>query len=107
MDQYIYNADVYCQECAKKIKANSTNRPLDPSDETSYDSDVYPKGPYSNQESDAPEHCAGCGIFLENPLTSEGYDYLREKIAEYDSECRGVPEIIKQWREFYSEAWPV
>jgi hypothetical protein len=105
MEFYIYQADVYCKPCADKIKAASTNRPLHPEDESSYDSDVYPKGPYENQESDTPDHCAGCRMFLENPLTQAGYDYLREKVAEYDNDSRGVPEVIQQWREFYPEAW--
>src|SRR5208282_6160283 len=84
MEQYIYRADVWCHNCAEKIKlsqAASTNRPPNPEDETSYDSDVWPKGPYEDQESDSPEHCAGCGLFLENPLTQAGYRYVQMETA--------------------------
>ncbi len=48
--------------------------------ESDYDSDEHPKGPYSDGggESDSPQHCASCGTFLENPLTDEGVEYVRE-----------------------------
>lgn len=105
MEFYVYAADVWCTECAEKIKAESTNKPLQPEDETSYDSDMYPKGPYSEEETDVPEHCAGCKVFLENPLTQAGYDYLREKVAEYVDNGHGMPDVINEWREFYPEAW--
>src|SRR5208282_3297009 len=93
MEQYIYRADVWCHNCAEKIKlsqAASTNRPPNPEDETSYDSDVWPKGPYEDQESDSPEHCAGCGLFLENPLTQAGYRYVQEKLNEYGAKLPDV-----------------
>jgi hypothetical protein len=57
-------------------------------DQSSYDSDEYPKGPYPDGggEADTPQHCDHCHCFLENPLTSDGYDYVREKQnAEWDS----------------------
>ena len=51
------------------------------------DSDEYPCGPYADGggESDTPSHCGACGEFLENPLTSHGYEYVREVAsAEWD-----------------------
>lgn len=60
----------------------------DISDESSYDSDEWPKGPYPDGggEADTPQHCAGCHEFLENPLTSDGYEYVRENPRdEWDS----------------------
>jgi|SRR5208282_5912783 len=101
MEQYIYRADVWCHNCAEKIKlsqAASTNRPPNPEDETSYDSDVWPKGPYEDQESDSPEHCAGCGLFLENPLTQAGYRYVQEKLNEYGAK---LPDVAQEWADFY------
>ena len=51
-------------------------------DENDYDSDDLPKGPYSNGggEADTPQHCDGCGAFLENPLTGDGVP-LRQREA--------------------------
>lgn len=43
MDAYIYNADIYCEECGEAIRTRLTC-PGDPDDERSYDSDKYPKG---------------------------------------------------------------
>ncbi len=44
------------------------------------DSGEYPCGPYADGggESDTPSHCGGCQEFLENPLTADGYQYVRE-----------------------------
>lgn len=61
---------------------------VDDSDESSYDSGEFPKGPYGNGggESDTPQHCGGCHEFLENPLTSAGYRYIRENYRpQWDS----------------------
>jgi hypothetical protein len=130
MNAYVYQADLWCEECAEEIMArlDSTIRETaeaevdieierlekslgidlsdspkmrerlvnkrakaighDLEDESSYDSDEYPKGPYPNGggESDSPQHCADCREFLENPLTSDGYDYVREnQNDEWDS----------------------
>lgn len=103
MNAYIYQADIYCEECAREIKARLRKKieakldakidainaaTPDTNDESFYDSDEYPKGPYGNGggESDTPQHCARCKEFLENPLTSDGYAYVQEaKKAEWDS----------------------
>ena len=92
-DAYIYCADLYCEDCARAIKADRQSAafqgtrflPSDPNDESSYDSDDYPKGPYDDGggESDGPQCCGGCGEFLENPLTGDGYRYLLEMLAQY------------------------
>jgi hypothetical protein len=44
--------------------------PADPTAEHTYDSDKFPKGPLADGggESDCPQHCDTCGVFLENPL---------------------------------------
>jgi hypothetical protein len=87
MDAYMYQADLYCEECGEKIKADlkaTCAVPENPSDEATFDSDDYPKGPFPDGggESDCPQHCGGCGVFLENPLTSDGYNYVEEAIQE-------------------------
>jgi hypothetical protein len=105
--EYIYQADTYCERCANEIKKElslSGNVPAN-LDETQYDSDAYPKGPYYGQEADSPEHCAKCGVFLENPLTQAGYEYLREMIREHQVNGRGKDEVIQEWTDFYPEAF--
>lgn len=106
MGQYIFQADVYCEHCGDMLKHKldaQGEAPEDMSDEYSFDSDVYPKGPFYEQESDGPEHCANCGKFLENPLTTEGYKYLNQMIAEHEEGGQGNDEVIEEWKEFYPE----
>jgi hypothetical protein len=104
--QYIYQAEPYCEMCGEAIREKldaAGEAPEKPSDEYSYDSDYYPKGPYFDQESDAPEHCARCGVFLENPLTTEGYRYLNSMITEAEDTGAGNDEVIEEWKAFYPE----
>lgn len=107
MDAYIYQADLYCADCTKSIKARVAkegNVPPNPDIEDSFDSDTYPKGPYADGggESDSPSHCAGCGVFLENSLTTDGENYVRERIQEDANSRRTHNDTIRTWREFYS-----
>jgi hypothetical protein len=91
MKAYIYQADIYCEDCGQAIKTEldkAGKTPADPDDEYTFDSDEYPKGPYSDGggEADSPQHCADCHTFLENPLTSDGREYVRENSRpEWDS----------------------
>lgn len=108
MNTYIYQAALFCETCEKAICREldaSGNAPSDPSDEYSYDSDVYPKGPYPDGggEADSPNHCADCGVFLENPLTEEGYNYVIERVKDcYQSRHpSGNSEVVAEWRAFY------
>ena len=100
MQSYIYRAELWCEECAQQIIVKTPQTAgLDPSNESSWDSDDYPKGPYPNGggESDSPQHCAGCGLFLENPLTEDGRRYVREALTLPTSN----PAILAQWSAFY------
>lgn len=76
---YIYQADVYCDDCGLEIRKQlAVSAPTDPLDHHSYDSDDYPKeARVEHEESDCPQHCGKCGEFLQNPLTSDGYRYVQ------------------------------
>ncbi len=102
MNVYMYAAALYCADCGESIRQTldrEGKRPADPGDESSYDSDQYPKGPFGDGggESDSPCHCGACGRFLENPLTPDGVDYVRDAIASGD----GAPDVLATWRAFY------
>lgn len=86
MEAWIYQADLYCDDCARAIRARldaaaDAEEAGSPDDG---DSGSYPQGPYADGggEADCPQHCGGCGVFLENPLTSEGHEYVCEAVAE-------------------------
>lgn len=81
---YIYQADAYCGTCGDAICQSLTAQnkaPKDTMDHASFDSDDFPKSAdVCGEESDNPEHCATCGEFLRNPLTSAGYAYVTKAI---------------------------
>jgi hypothetical protein len=85
MQVYMYQAALYCEACGEAIRERLTaegKAPSNPEDEHSFDSGDFPKGPYpeGGGEADCPQHCDACGLFLENALTADGLDYVREAI---------------------------
>lgn len=124
MNAYIYQAALWCEDCAREIRERLTaegKAPEDPSDETSFDSDAFPKGPFPDGggEADTPQHCDGgetccnaeslfdgtkVGAFLENDLTDEGMEYVREAVRDASSKtgCRaGASVALELWGPFY------
>lgn len=108
MEAYIYQAALLCEDCGittRRSIIEADNAPDDPSDESTYDSDDFPKGPYADGggEADCPQHCDQCGVFLENPLTQEGYKYIREEIAANVQQPNFSGSTAKEWLDFYGE----
>jgi hypothetical protein len=111
IDYYVYNADVYCPACAGEIRRRidtQVPKPLIDRD----DSEDYPQGPYSGDESDVPQHCgshADCleaivlsnglkiGKFLENTLTDEGVKWVKQAAKNR----RGDNEVMNLWTNYY------
>lgn len=105
MNAYVYQSALYCEECISEIKLDlPVPEGCDPDDERTYDSEDYPKGPYPDGggEADSPQHCDGCQLFLENPLTRDGAEYVAEQIAE-DAEriFRASDKPSAEWFKFY------
>lgn len=103
MDVYVYQAAFLCGDCGEDTRRENGERgqaPENPEDEWSYDSDEYPKGPYADGggEADTPQHCDHCGLFLENPLTTDGVRYVREAL-----ELGGDADVLATWRAFYTD----
>jgi hypothetical protein len=98
MNAYIFNADIYCTDCANEMIDECRERGID--DDGDSDSNTYPQGPYPNGggEADCPQHCGSCHAFLENPLTGDGDDYVLSAIAD-DPERENA--VTQQWCEFY------
>ena len=111
MNVYIYQAALYCEHCGNEIRQSLTDEgkaPANPDDESTYDSDDFPKGPYSDGggEADCPQHCDGCNCHLDNPLTGDGELYVTEQILEYLTTGDKCESTIEQWRNFYPECEP-
>ncbi len=122
MDVYVYQAALWCKDCGrairKRLKAEG-KAPEDPDDEGSYDSGDYPKGPYPDGggDADSPQYCGAgedcinadeawrggkmtkVGAFLENPLTEDGYEYVREAVERHRETGEGL--VAEEWAEFY------
>lgn len=127
MKAYVYQAALYCEDCGKQIcdqldRAEKT--PDDVNNESSYDSDDYPKGPYGSGggEADCPQHCDNgdtclnaenlvdscqfsssnptgeyqIGVWLGNPLTAEGLKYTVQAILEGG-------DVAELWGQYYED----
>lgn len=125
MNAYIYRAALWCEPCITQVKAE-TAKPahVNESNEHTYDSDEWPKGPYGDGggEADRPQHCDACRVFLENPLTPDGYAFLRAE-TDYESDVEDGDseytlatrlaaklremgqDVLAQWVDFYPEAF--
>lgn len=94
---FIYSAALYCAPCGEAIAEEHDKRSgRGPWCE---DSNYYPQGPYPDGggEADSPQHCDSCGRFLENSLTGDGIEYVRESMAD------GPPDSVARtvWAPFY------
>lgn len=102
---YIYRAALLCEPCALKIRRALFDSHPEWKKPGTYtiDSDRYPHGPYPNGggEADTPQHCDECRAFLENPLTDNGRDYVRDAIMMHARSGCGNPEVLAQWAERY------
>lgn len=92
-DAFAYRAALYCADCAQEIRDMITPSPRDRDD-----SEQWPQGPYPDGggEADCPQHCDGCGLFLENPLTDDGAEYVESKAAEFDAPDSSWAEIAER-----------
>jgi hypothetical protein len=107
---YMFQAALLCAECGLAQRGTLTvhgKRPTDLADESSYDSDQFPKGPYPDGggEADSPQHCDHCGTFLNNPLTPDGVEAVSNMFTEYMRTGRGNESALREWKEAYPEAW--
>jgi hypothetical protein len=126
MDAYIYKAALWCGPCVIKAlvaagKAAPGAMDMPPAkaleqivsangftSESDYDSDDLPKGPYPDGggEADTPQHCDGCGEFLENPLTGDGLIYVEDAIRDCltTTKLSGASNVaIFEWADFYKD----
>jgi len=123
MNVYMYQAALWCQDCGEALRealVEEGKAPQDPEDESSYDSDDFPKGPFADGggEADVPQHCDAneecinaitlfdgrkIGAFLENDLTSDGEDYVKEAVADAEVEKREGSVALEVWKDFYDQ----
>lgn len=92
MNAYVYDGDLLCEDCAGKFIEE-----IGPNAEKTTDPNEYPQGPIPDGggESDYPQHCDDCGVFLKNPLTANGFEYVYEAAAEE------ITETVCEWLDYY------
>lgn len=118
---FIYNADIYCDDCGQKIcdELKAANKaPADTSNESLWDSDDYPK--YAEPEAtDTPQHC-GCGskcinrfrVGAKGNIVKTGGtlvgDLITEELTSYgvqyvvEANDRGNP-LARYWANVFDE----
>ena len=104
MQAFIFNAAVFCEDCGVKAGEELSQRSI----ADNGDSDTYPQGPYEDGggEADTPNHCDYCDVFLENPLTEDGNEYVREayeseRCTRNQSKSRRGIENTQLWANHY------
>ena len=94
---YVYQAALLCEGCGEAERESldaGGDGPEDPDDESTYDSDDYPKGPTEEGESDTPSHCDHCHVFLSN----DGNDNPRRCFVAVHPEHGIVAVVDEEYR---------
>jgi hypothetical protein len=108
MNVYIFQAALLCESCGKatadqlRESIKSLHPEFEEENESTFDSDYFPKGPYPDGggEADTPQHCDHCHAFLENPLTADGVTYVQDAL-DNGTDGEGSKDVLAQWAEFY------
>lgn len=115
---YIYQADVYCDDCGRAVCTLlqvAGKAPATPDDERTFDSDQYPKRAGDDEEADTPRHCAvgeqclnavtlssGEKVgYLFGELTDAGVEYVKEAVARALA-GDGDAEVPELWQKHYT-----
>lgn len=107
MDAYVYKAALLCADCAQARIIQVEEMAVKPRGYPS-DSDAYPQGPYpqGGGEADSPQHCDDCSLFLENPLTGDGMEYIANNIiGHFRDREDGKAEVLQLWAKEYNIPW--
>lgn len=113
---YVYQADCWCDDCGEEIIEQIKKKAKDLGERIHKDdSDKFPHHYLAEyDEADSPKHCASggeclnaevfnlgdtdyrVGQFLENPLTTDGIEYVK------DEHKNNKNELTQFWMDFYN-----
>jgi hypothetical protein len=99
MNAYIFQGDLLCENCAQAEM--DFLRSIGKEPPAIDDSDEWPVGPFPDGggEADCPMYCGGCGVFLENPLTTDGERY----VLSVAKEGKAPIEWLERYRYLFRE----
>lgn len=102
MRVYVYQAALLCEKCGEAMRNELDGGP----DARNEDSSYYPQGPYGQGggEADSPQHCDHCSVFLENPLTEDGAQYVSEKAGAFTIGGGVVEDGDESWEDVARKA---
>ena len=108
MTTYVFQAALLCEECGLRTKLHLCGSEELADYSLLGDSDRYPQGPFSDGggEADSPAHCDSCGLFLANPLTADGEEYVREALCECHEPTHVCSDVCRAWGTFYHHLLP-
>lgn len=90
---YSGDADLWCEDCARARFGGT--------DPDNHDHEGNEVGAvFASDEWDTPYHCAGCGAFLELPLSGYGRAYVLEAVIEALASGRESV-AVSEWAPFY------
>ena len=100
MKIYMFEASWYCRTCGEAIAATLSEP--DEWEQEHPDSDSHPVAFDSSEgESDTPDHCAECGLFLTRHLTEEGVRYVKDCVADDLCASGSIGLVSRMWMDFY------
>lgn len=63
-------SELYCIDCARELFAGADNV------------EIEQRYTWQDNSADSPTHCPNCGVLLEEDMTTQGLDYVREHVLE-------------------------
>jgi hypothetical protein len=129
---FVYQSEVWCDDCGKQLcdaLRDAGKAPENELDETSFDSDDFPKEASDDDNSDSPTHCASNEDCLNHErlsdgrrvgailggLTDDGVKYVIERAAIDDGSAKsihgglqveGVSPCVQLWIETFDIELP-
>ena len=101
---YMYQAELWCDECGRAIRAALKTEGKAPANPDLADSDEFPQYYLESQsETDSPNHCPECGVLLEENLTSDGVECVVQALVDNLLTGDGDQEILAEWAAQYSD----
>lgn len=82
--------ELYCTDCAKELFEDLPNV------------EIQQHYTWENNEADSPTHCPNCGVLLEEDMTEQGLQYIRDEIVQ---ELSGSSQRIGLDEESPAYAW--